>query len=145
VGTLNIMAIFGSQKTQWKSQLKIGFRLYLMKDGMVFLNTQMHICKFCNRACSIFFPDFTKVETEPDGLFQPLSSFYTDKFHISVLAKSDAQIAMHIEESPHTSLGYLITIDPQGTPGVMLELCPGGVRKEDNKCQLLAKSDVIVI
>jgi hypothetical protein len=62
-----------------------------------------------------------------------------------VLAKSDAQIAMHIEESPHTSLGYLITIDPQGTPGVMLELCPGGVRKEDNKCQLLAKSDVIVI
>jgi hypothetical protein len=93
---------------------------------------------------SIFFSDFEKVETD-GGIFKPLSSFYTDKFHISVLAKSDAQIAMHLEESPHTSLSYLITFDPQGKPGLMLELCPGGVRKEDSKCQLLAKSDVIII
>lgn len=92
-----------------------------------------------------FFLDFLKIVTEPNGLFQPLSSFYTDKFHVSVLAKSDAQIALHIEESPHTSLAYLITIDPKDAPGVIvLELCPGGVRKmtEEHKCQLLSKSDV---
>lgn len=88
--------------------------------------------------------DFVRVDTEPDGLFKPLSSFYTDKFHVSILAKSEAQIALHIEESPRTSLAYLITFDPHGgrEPGITLELCPGGVRKEENKCQLLAKSEV---
>jgi len=88
-----------------------------------------------------FTADFVRVDTE-NGVFQPLSSFYTDRFHLSVLAKGEAQVALHVEESPYTSVAYLITLDNATGNGVSLELCAGGVRKEDNKCQLLAKSVV---
>ncbi|XP_059471294.1 uncharacterized protein LOC132194181 [Neocloeon triangulifer] len=90
--------------------------------------------------------DMQRVDTTPLGQFKLLSKFTTDRFHLSVLAKSDAQIALHTGDSAHTSMSYLLTLEPSDNAGVItLALCPGGIRTENGThgCFLLFKSEVI--
>ncbi|XP_065331383.1 uncharacterized protein LOC135933898 isoform X2 [Cloeon dipterum] len=89
--------------------------------------------------------EFNEVQTAPNENFQLLSRFTTNRLHLSILAKNDAQIALQTGDSAHTSISYLITLDPSyQTPGSLnLELCPGGVSRErsSHRCSLLTKTD----